>query len=193
MKKDKKIITSIIIIAIIIMIILFIILSNFQTEDKNQRTDGFEDFDKLEFTIDIVDWPYDLENKSIYFQLKNVSDNTFNCTGPEIGKNLDIIIKAENGTTYRYAGPITFGLPFLVTLPPNEIVDGYQWFGFKIHTLYASGINYTWWQNSTTYECWFFQPGTYEIYGEYESRSGDYLNDVIVGIWYSNVVIFTIE
>jgi hypothetical protein len=174
------------------MIILFIIFGNFQTEDKNQRTDDFEDLDQLEFTIDIVDCPYDLENKSIYFQLKNVSDNTFNCTGPEIGKNLDIIIKGENGTTYHYAGPITFGLPFLVTLTPNEIVDGYQWFGFYINTLY-SGINYTWWQNSTTYECWFFQTGTYEIYGVYESRPNDNLNDFIDGIWYSNVVILTIE
>ena len=192
MKKDKKIITSIIITAII-MIIVLTIFGNFQSEDKNQRIDDFEEYEQLEFTIDIVDCPWDLDNKSFYYQLKNVSDNTFNYTVPEIGKNLNFYITAVNGTKYSYAGPVNTGLPYWRNLSSGEIEDGYIWFGFKIFYLHASGINYTHWQNWTKDESWFFQPGTYEIYGEYTSRPNDYMNDVIVGVWHSNVVTLTID
>jgi len=193
MKKNKKIITSIIITAIIIMIIIFAIFGNFQSEDKNQRTDDFEEYEQLEFTIDIVDCPWDLDNKSFYYQLKNISDNTFNYTGPEIGKNLNFIITAANGTKYSYAGPINMGLPYWRNLTSGEIKDGHAWFGFKVYHLYASGINYTHWQNWTKDESWFFQPGTYEIYGEYESRTNDVIENVLDGIWYSNTVTLSLE
>jgi hypothetical protein len=175
--KNRKLLT-----AIVIVIILSSIYIWYHIEES----------EPLEFTIKLVESPYDITNKTIYYQLKNIDDKAFYYLDPEIGKNLDFIIKAKNGTEYHYAGPITYGGLFWDSLLPGEIENGTQLFGYRMDYSYWIS-NYTIWQNSDTEEYWFFQPGTYKIYGKYESKPNNNYENVLVGIWYSNAVTLKIE
>ena len=190
----RKLIPAIVIVIIIVVLSSIFYLNILQSESKKN---DIEEFDQIQFTIDIVDTPYEFNlshNKSIYWQLKNISDKDLNYTTPSIGKNLDFYLTAPNGTVYQYAGPMNFDLLYSENLSPGEIDSGYIWFGFEISSS-PSGENYTYWQNWTTEEYWSFKPGTYEIYGKYESYAphSSNIKDGIIGIWKSNVTIFTIN
>ncbi len=190
----RKLIPAIVIIIVIVVLSSIFYLNILQSEPKKI---GIDEIDQLEFTIDIVDTPGEINyshNKSIYWQLKNISDNNINYTTPSIGINLDFYVTAPNGTVYQYAGPRLIEPLFSENLSPGEIDSGHIWFGFEISS-FPTGENYTNWKNLTTEEYWSFEPGTYEIYGVYESYApySSNIKDGIIGIWRSNVTIFTIE
>jgi hypothetical protein len=194
-KKNKIIPTIAIIIVIIIILLSIYIWNNFQSESKEKDVEEQDsrNMDQLEFTIDIIGSIDDLENMSFYFQLKNISNKTLNYTYPELVKTINFFAVAPNGTKYQCTGPFNGGPFFWKSFSSGEITDGYIGCGFKIGKAHNSGISYTSWKNFTKDEYWFFQPGTYEIYSEYESIPNDSIDDVIVGIWISNVTILTIE
>jgi hypothetical protein len=176
--KNRKILSIIVIIVVITSIFTWYVIENSKS---------------LEFSIKLEEDSNNLTNKSIYYQFKNIDDKIFTYLAPEIGKNLDFIIKAKNGTEYHYAGPTTYGHPWWKSMSPGEIEYGTNDFGSI--TSYSNGFefDYTHWQNSDTGEYWFFQPGTYKIYGKYESEPNNDYENVLVGTWNSNVVTLTIE
>jgi len=184
-KKKLLPVISIIIVVIIILTFFYIWYEINIGTDKNNIDDS-EKFNVLELTVNMEDIIQD-ENISINWQLKNVGDNDVDCTVPELGKNLYFYIKAKNGTVYTYVGPVNTGLLLPTRLPSGEVING------TVHKNYFGILssytdeNYSNWQNSTTEEYWFFQPETYEIYGEYRSFVD------ILGVLYSDTTTFRIE
>jgi hypothetical protein len=132
-------------------------------------------------------------NKQIHYRFENLDDRPFNYSEPEVRKNLDFFVKAENGTEYQYTGPVNPMLPIYKILSPGEINEGHQFFGYKLGYLDLNEISFTNWMNTSKNEFWFFQPGTYKIYGIYESKPNEKLDNVLVGTWKSNIVKLTIE
>ena len=162
----------------------------FQSGIENEERD---EMDKLEFFIELEPNEDDITNNQIFFQFRNIDDKPFNYTYPEVGKSLDFIIEAENGTEYHFQGPVTPIYPWHRILSPDEIKDGHQFLGYKYSYLDPPRISSTNWINSSKNEYWYFQPGSYNIYGEYESKPNNDLENVLVGTWRSNVVELTIE
>lgn len=154
-----------------------------------------KDSDNLEFTIEIIENPSDITDKSINYQFKNVDDEKFHLSAPEIGKSFDIFIKSQNGTKYQYggAGPVTAGPFWWRSLSPGETEEGSIGFGYKMDFPYYLEFKHTNWQDPDTGEYWFFQPGSYKIYGRYESKPNNDFENVLVGIWFSNEVSLTIK
>jgi len=176
---------SIIIVVIIILTIFYIWYEINIGSDKNNIDDS-ERLNAIELTVNMEDIIH-AENISINWQLKNVGDNDVNCTVPELGKNLYFYIIAQNGTVYTYVGPVNTGLLIPTKMSSGEVINGTVHKNiFRILTSYT-GENYSNWQNGTTDEYWFFQLGTYEIFGEYRSFVE------INGIIYSDTIIFRIE
>jgi hypothetical protein len=186
-KKINKIQKSRLLPIIVVIIVISLVLTSFYllyNDDESKQ---------LDFTIQIIESDYDILNKQIYYRFENLDDGPFNYSEPEVRKNLDFFIIAENGTKYHYSGPATPMLPLYKILSPGEIKDGNQTFGYKSSYLDLSEIRYTNWMNASKNEYWFFQPGTYKVYGIYESKPNEKLNYVLVGIWRSNTVILTVE
>jgi hypothetical protein len=183
---------------VIVIIIGIIIFSSLYLWNNNRDERPEDNLDKIEFTL-IKENTYDFENTSISWQLKNVGDNTFNFSYPLLEVNLHLYIKAVNGTIYRYSTILGSTMwPLYISMSPGEIKEGVTPEGlFRIYNLnylnYSKNVSF--WQNQTTGEYWYFETGTYEIFGEYESYApyNDSIEDAIIGIWQSNVIEFTIE
>ena len=178
-KQRKKFAAVVIIILLSSILIWYIIVESIQ----------------LEFTIKIMEDSSDIINKCVHYQFRNNDDEEFYISNPEIGKSFDFFIKAQNGTVYQYggAGPVTTGLPWWRNLSPGETEEGTVGFGYKMDWSYYLEFGNTNWRDPDTGENWFFQPGTYKIYGIYESKPNSNYENVLVGTWYSNEVTLTID
>ncbi len=162
----RKLIPAIVIIVGVIIFSSFYLWYNFRGEPQEDDLDKIDNIDKLEFTI-LIENTHDIESINISWQLKNAGDNTFNFPFPILGANLYLYIIAANGTVYRSSDNFDSIWPLHVRMSPGEIKEGIIPEG--LFTYNWNGKNVTYWQNQTTGEYWHFEPGTYEIYGEYES------------------------
>jgi hypothetical protein len=194
----RKIIPVIIIIIGLIIFSSFYFGYNFRVETPEDIVDKSDKKDKIEFTL-IIENTHDIKNFQLSWQLENSDDNTFSFSYPILETNLHLYIKAINGTVYQFSSILGSTVwPLYISMSPGEIKEGVA--PEKLFTIYTrdfgENINYsiTYWQNRTTGEYWFFESGTYEIYGEYESYEPykDSIKDAIIGIWQSNVITFTI-
>jgi hypothetical protein len=183
-KKGLPLILMIIVAVIILALIYYWFILDHGSENNNNADN--EKHNLITFTINTNEI-MQAENINVNWQLKNTGYNNITYTVPQLGKTLDLYISNENGTIYDYVGIVDTGLPIKKIISSGEVIDGnFSEIFFRIHTDYM-GENYSYWQNGTTNEYWFFQPGTYEIYCEYRS-----FNDII-GTLYSNKATFRIE
>ena len=131
-------------------------------------------------------------NLTIDWQLESFYNKNVTLFGAKYWVNPQCHIIAENGTKYQYAGSITLEAIPILNMSHGEIWRGNYTIEFRNYS-YHSGINYTHWQNASTGESWFFEPGNYEIFCIYESYNATVDGiTTLEGIWQSNTVHFQI-
>jgi hypothetical protein len=158
--KNKQLIVILtVVIAFIIIISLFIL-----TRPGPRSLGGCElPWFYLEINVDDTNVT---DNLTVEWEFLNAYSNNVSISPPKLHMNPRFYIRAENGTEYQYVGPITYEVLPNVNMSLGEMWEWNYTIEFRNFS-YHSGIQYTHWQNISTGQSWFFEPGEYRIFASY--------------------------